>query len=269
MSESLSQLLFRNHFQESLVRDRPREVRKLSMLFLCSYFHPVPKSWWFPSGRALGFVSSRPHTTLCLELGFLRDEFRSQKLWWLLPTVLSPSSRTHSQPVFPSLPCRQEVLWDWSVHVRSAPPPHLAHKVHHHVVTGIYALKMMEPGIEVTAQMRADHKYQSLLLMKICVEGLNAMVDGFCLFFWVIFCPRHSSLPELLESSHLIHFADLTKSALVRHIKKKKKSYICLGIISTMIRMYFTCDEILIMWKFTLKQKPTTLEPQAWTYWAI
>lgn len=127
---------------------------------------------------------------------------------------------------------------------------------------------MMEPGIEVTAQMRADHKYQSLLLMKICVEGLNAMVDGFCfVFLSYIFVPDipPSRIARVATSSTL---ADLTKSALIWYIKKKK-SYICLGIISTMIRMYFICDEILIMWKFTLKQKPTTLEPQAWTYWAI
>ena len=81
---------------------------------------------------------------------------------------------------------------------------------------------MMEPGIEVTAQMRADHKYQSLLLMKICVEGLNAMVDGFCfVFLSYIFVPDipPSRIARVATSSTL---ADLTKSALVRHIKKKK-----------------------------------------------
>ena len=52
----------------------------------------------------------------------------------------------------------------------------------------------LEPGVEVTAQMRTNHKYQSLLLMKICVEGLNAMVEGFLFwFFELYFCPRHSS----------------------------------------------------------------------------
>ena len=45
---------------------------------------------------------------------------------WLFPTVLSPSSQTDSQPVFPGLPCRQEVPWDW------LQGPHDALR-HHHV----------------------------------------------------------------------------------------------------------------------------------------
>ena len=74
---------------------------------------------------------------------------------------------------------------------------------------------MTEPSAEVTAQMRADHKYQSLLLMKICVEGLNAMVDGFCLgFLSYIFVPDipPSRIAPVATSSTL---ADLTKPASV------------------------------------------------------
>lgn len=94
-------------------KDRPREVRKLSMLFLCSYF-PIqslnPDDSHLKSSGICIFQATHysvPGT------GFPKRWVQISGTRWLLPTVPSPSSRTHSQPVFPSLPCRQEVLWDW------------------------------------------------------------------------------------------------------------------------------------------------------------
>lgn len=144
------------------------------------------------------------------------------------PHSAFPSSRTHSQPVFPSLPCRQEVLWDWLWGPRDT--------LRHRHIWPIKSITMwsQESCTEddgawhwgYCSDEEADHKYQSLLLMKICVEGLNAMVDGFCFVFWsYIFVPDISSfrIARVATSSTL---ADLTKSALVRHIKKKNLTFV-------------------------------------------
>lgn len=150
---------------------------------------------------------------------------------------------------------------------RSAPPPHLAHKVHPDVVTGTMHWRWWSLALRLLLRWELIINTSLCSWWKFVWRALMPWYMVLFCFFELYFCPRHSSFQNC-SCSHLIHSRDLTKSALIWHIKKKK-SYICLGIISTMIRMYFTCDEILIMWKFTLKQKPTTLEPQTWTYWAI
>ena len=104
---------------------------------------------------------------------------------------------------------------------RSAPPPHLAHKVHPDVVTGTMHWRWWSLALRLLLRWELIINTSLCSWWKFVWRALMPWYMVLFCFFELYFCPRHSSFQNC-SCSHLIHSRDLTKSALIWHIKKKK-----------------------------------------------